>query len=261
MRIRIVAPALVGALALGTVALPASAFAATPKPVITHASATTLVLGLTGKATESIRITATDPAGIKSIKAVPYSAYATAHGYKVTLSDFAKVSALPVISRSATGETAGESDTETYNVKTMQLPNGVAGMVFDVAVLVTGKDGRTTLDAKATSFALFKRADALTAKPSATAVHKGASLTVKGQLNRADWSRFTWGGYAGRWVALQFRAAGSQQWTFVRWVRTGSTGALSTTLHDNRSGSWRYVYGGDAASGAATSAATWVAVK
>jgi hypothetical protein len=260
MRIRIVAPALVGALALSTVAMPASAFAATPKPVITHASATTLVLGLTGKFTQTIRISATDAAGIKSIKAVPWPAKATAAGYPITASDVASSLALPVVSRTATGETAGVSDTETYNTKSMHFPDSFAGTVFDIAVLVTGKDGTTTFNPKAGTFS-FKRADILTAKASASSVRKGASLTVKGQLNRADWEKFAWRGYAGRWVALQFRASSSSKWTFVRWVRTTSTGALSTTLHDSRSGSWRYVYGGDAASGAATSAATTVTVK
>jgi hypothetical protein len=261
MRIRIAAPTLVGALALGTLAVPTAASAATPAPVITHASATTLVLGLTGKATETIRISATDPAGIKSIKALPWPDKSAAAGYPITAADVASSPALPVISRTATGETAGGSDTETYNVKTMQIPNSIAGMVFDIAVLVTGKDGKTTFVPKAATFTLFKRADALTAKPSAATVRKGTYLSVKGQLNRADWEKDAWRGYAGRWVALQFRKAGSRTWTTVRWVRTSSTGALSASVRNSLSGSWRYIYNGDAASGAASSATTWVTVK
>ncbi|MEY9844227.1 hypothetical protein [Streptacidiphilus sp. MAP5-3] len=261
MRIRIAAPTLVGALALGTLAVPTAASATTPSPVITHASATTLVLGLTGKASEVIRISATDPDGIASVKALPWPDNAAAGGESITAADLASSPALPVVSRTSTGETAGMTDTETYNVKTMQIPDAMAGMVFDIAVLVNGKDGRTTFTPKAGTFTMFARADALTVKPSAATVRNGAYLAVKGQLNRADWEKFAWRGYAGRWVALQFRRAGSSTWTTVRWVRTSSTGALSTSVRDSRSGSWRYVYGGDATSGATVSASAWVTVK
>ncbi|MEZ0070582.1 hypothetical protein ABIA32_006635 [Streptacidiphilus sp. MAP12-20] len=262
MRIRIAAPVLVGALTLAALAAPTAACAATATgaPVITGASATTMVLGLTGRATQVLRISATDAAGIKSIRAIPWPEAAVAKGYKVTAAEVASSNPLPAVSHTATTETAGLTDTMNYNVEQMHIPNALAGSVYDIAVLVTGKNGKTTFTAKAGTFS-FKRADTLNAKASATTVRKGSYLTVNGQLTRANWDRFAWQGYASRWVALQFRTTGTSTWNTVTWVRSTSSGAVTAAVRDYRSGTWRFVYAGDTASGATASAATWVTVK
>ncbi|MHA6760480.1 DUF5707 domain-containing protein [Streptacidiphilus sp. PAMC 29251] len=259
MRIAIAAPVLAGALVLGALAVPSAAFAATAKPVITKASGSSLTVGLSGTYKLTLAVSAKDASGIKSIKVLPLPvALLKAYG-PITAADVADGGeALKIHSATATTATASETATEKAVRGDMPL-NEEAG-AWQLAVLVTAKDGSTTFNAKAATFAL-KRADRLTAKVSATKVRKGANLTVRGQLNRANWDTFAYQGYGAQQVRLEFRKTGGKTWTTVKWVKSGRTGALSTTVKDSAGGSWRYVYGGNGTSGAAASAQTWVGLK
>jgi hypothetical protein len=263
MRVCIAAPALAGALVLGAVAVPTAAFATTAKPVISKATSLSATLGLSGTITLGVTVSAKDASGIKAIYAEPYPlAYAKEPGAVPTAGDLTSDAAdnlLKVKSHTATTQTAGVTDTEKFTKAGDLPPNEVAG-TLGVAVLVVAKDGSTTYNAKATTFS-WKRADKLTSKVSATKVVKGANLTVKGQLNRANWTKDTYQGYAAQGVSLEFRKTGSTVWTTVKVVQSGKTGALSATVKDSKSGSWRYVFVGNSTSGAAASAASTVGLK
>ena len=189
MRIRIAAPVLVGALALGAVALPTAASAATAAPVITKAAAPSVVLGLRGKVTLAVTVSASDAGGVKAIYAEPYpAAFYKAHGRTPTAAEVKDAdNLLKVKASTATTQTAGLSVTENVTTNADLPPNALAG-AWGIAVLVVATDGSTTFNVKATTFS-FKRADTLTAKVSATKVRKGANLTVKGLLKRANWDK------------------------------------------------------------------------
>ncbi|WP_152627874.1 hypothetical protein [Streptacidiphilus neutrinimicus] len=257
MPIRTAAPALVGALALAAVAAPGTAFAATQpvKPQITHAAVTSLNMGLTGKVTFAVNISAKDAKGVASIKALPYSL--AAHAVP-TQSDVAKEpgSSLPTLSRTATTLTVGASD--VINVAVDRFPNEIAG-TYGVAILVTAKDGSTTFEAKGASYR-WTRADVLSAKPTAGTVRKGALLTVKGLLDRADWNKRVWAGNGGQVVLLQLRNA-KGAWVTKASAKTAANGSVSVSVRDYASGSWRLVYGGNAVSGAAVSGSSYVTAK
>ncbi|QMU70480.1 hypothetical protein [Streptacidiphilus sp. P02-A3a] len=262
MRVPIAASVLTGVLALGAVAVPTTAFAATAKPVITKAVSQSVVLGLSGTVTLGVTVTAADASGIKAIYAEPYPVALAAQAHAVpTAADLKGDPAddlLKVRSHTATTQTAGIRVSEKVP-SSAGLPNDVAG-VWGVAVLVVAKDGATTFNAKATSYT-WQRADKLTAKTSATQLRKGAALTVKGQLNRVDWAAHAYRGYAARPVLLQFRKSGSAAWTTAGRITSSRTGALSATVKDNATGYWRFVFTGNSTSGQAASTPIRVSVK
>ena len=263
MRISIAAPALAGALVLGAVAVPTAAFAATAAPVITKVVSPSLTLGLHGKITLGVTVTATDAKGIKAIYAEPYPLNLSKQEHAVpTLADLkadASDDLLKVKSHTATSQTAGITATENVT-KPSQLPPNILAGAWGVAVLVVANDGTSTFKAQAGTFD-WKRADTLSSKVSATRVHKGGKLTVTGRLNRVNWDKRVYQGYGAQTVRLEFRKTGAKTWTTVKLVKSSKTGTLSATVKDSTGGSWRYVYAGNSTSGAASSAQTWVGLK
>ena len=263
MRIRTAAPALAAALVVGAVAVPTAAFATTAKPVITKAVSPSAVLGLGGSVTLGVTVSAKDASGIKAIYAEPYPlAFAKDPGSVPTAADLKSDAAddlLKVKSHTATTLTAGLTETDQFTKSGGLPPNELAG-TWGVAVLVVAKDGSSTFKAQATTYH-WRRADKLTSTVSATKVKKGAKLTVKGQLNRANWTKGVYQGYAAQGVSLEFRKTGAKTWTTVKVVTSSKTGALSATVTDTKAGSWRYAYVGNGSSGAASSAASTVGLK
>lgn len=88
---------------------------------------------------------------------------------------------------------------------------------------------------------------------------RGQKLKIAGKLFLADWSADAYVPYADRKVRLQFRPTG-KSWQNVAWVRTNAKGWARTTVTAKQTGTWRYVFPGDATAGKATSGADHVKV-
>jgi hypothetical protein len=258
MRTRIAAPALLGALALTALAAPGTASAATApaKPVVTSATMTSFAPGLTGVLKPSLRVSAFDAKGVKSIKVLPIPDPMAAH---ITAKDLAELGITPTtLHRTRTTLTVGATLPFDAASGKDRLPDAVAGH-WTIMVLVTGNDGHITFAPHAGGFTV-KRADVLSAKADAAKVHKGATVTFKGRLNRADWDKGVWAGNGGQTVQLQFRNSHGA-WVTKAVARTSATGAVNISARDYASGSWRVLYNGNAVSGAAVSGAGFVVVK
>ncbi|MEU3823795.1 hypothetical protein [Streptomyces sp. SID161] len=91
-------------------------------------------------------------------------------------------------------------------------------------------------------------------------VVKGKTLTITGKLAHADWDTHAYLGRAGTPVALQFRPDGGS-YTTVKTVRTGTGGALKTTVTANAGGAWRWYYAGDSTTAGVAAVGDAVAVK
>ncbi|MFG2464668.1 hypothetical protein ACGFXB_04215 [Streptomyces canus] len=89
-----------------------------------------------------------------------------------------------------------------------------------------------------------KPAAQLTTDASPEPVAKGAQLTVKGKLARANWEDLKYHGYPGRAVKLQFRAAGTAHYRTVKAVKTDNVGRLSTKVTATSAGSRRWYFPG-----------------
>ncbi|WP_406837300.1 hypothetical protein ACICHK_15055 [Streptomyces sp. AHU1] len=109
--------------------------------------------------------------------------------------------------------------------------------------------------------AQVKRAARLTANATPEPVKKGATLTVKGALTRADWNSGKYAGYKGQSVVLQFKAKGATAYKAVKTVTSGTAGALSTTVKASTDGTYRYAFAGTATTGTATATGDYVDVR
>lgn len=117
-------------------------------------------------------------------------------------------------------------------------------------------------DADAVNLPLqVKRAVRVTVNASPEPVAAGRTLTVTGQVTRANWNTHTYQGYGGRTVSLQFKAAGASSYTTVKKVTSSGTGALRTTVKATKPGTWRWTYYGNSTSGAKSSTGDYVAVR
>jgi hypothetical protein len=90
-------------------------------------------------------------------------------------------------------------------------------------------------------------------------IDRGDTLTVRGRLQLDG--RLGWDGYAGREVAILFRADGSSRWTRVAGDRTDADGRFSADTAAVRSGSWRAEFGGDHGAEGVSSPADHVTVR
>ncbi|MGX2995411.1 calcium-binding protein [Streptomyces sp. JNUCC 64] len=105
-----------------------------------------------------------------------------------------------------------------------------------------------------------KRAAKLTTNASPEPVRRGATITVKGDLTRADWGTLKYGGFASGAVKLQFKKAGGT-WKTVKTVSADSRGKVKTTVKASSDGSYRFTYGGSSTTGGVTSAADRIDVR
>ncbi|MGX2995409.1 calcium-binding protein [Streptomyces sp. JNUCC 64] len=105
-----------------------------------------------------------------------------------------------------------------------------------------------------------KRAAKLTANASPEPVRRGATITVKGDLTRADWGTLKYGGFVSGAVKLQFKKTGGS-WATVKTVAADSQGKVKTTVKASVDGEYRFTYGGSSTTGGVTSAADRIDVR
>ncbi|WP_330339242.1 hypothetical protein [Streptomyces sp. NBC_00557] len=108
---------------------------------------------------------------------------------------------------------------------------------------------------------LVQRYSKLTTTVSSTSVYKGKTFTVSGKLSRANWDDNLYHGYANQPVKLQFRKSGTTTYTTVKTVYTDSYGNLKTSATANYSGYWRYSFAGTTTTPAVSATGVYVGVK
>ncbi|MGW3648500.1 hypothetical protein [Streptomyces sp. NPDC000878] len=92
-------------------------------------------------------------------------------------------------------------------------------------------------------------------------VRKGATITVKGTLTRANWNTNKYGGYVGAPVTLQFKKTGATAFTTVKTVKTGAAGALKTTVKASVDGTYRFAFAGSTTTAPITAVGDVIDVK
>ncbi|MET9530554.1 hypothetical protein ABZY02_08280 [Streptomyces sp. NPDC006649] len=156
--------------------------------------------------------------------------------------------------------------TETFQVRPGSFkssvdvdPNELAG-TWQVNATVQAKDGDYWIHDSLAHFD-FKRASTLTTDATPEPVAKGAKLTVRGKLARANWNDLKYHGYSKQNVRLQFKKTGAAGYSTVKTVQTSSTGTLSTTVTATASGTWRWNFSGTHTTMAITSAGDAVKLR
>jgi hypothetical protein len=125
---------------------------------------------------------------------------------------------------------------------------------------VLSKDGNITEKEKASTTHL-QRLSRLTVNATPEPVKKGATLTVTGKLDRANWDTAKYAGYSTQSVTLQFRKKTSTAYSTVKTVKTSTTGALKTTTKSTVDGAYRYSFAGTTTTPAVIAAGDGIDVK
>ncbi|WP_028811080.1 hypothetical protein [Streptomyces flavidovirens] len=247
MRIRATVAAVSGALALSALAVPAAQAdgghgdTAITKVVVNGGK--NVVVGTTEVRTFTVAVTAADDSGIS--------------GADLALNGPGFGSLEP-----ADVDCLDNTCTGTFSVDPrvdLAYANEKAGTWY-VDAWLNAEDGDYVWKQKAASFKL-QRQSTLSVNAAPEPVVKGKPITVTGKLARANWETFTYAGYTGQPVKLEFRKAGTSTYTTLKTVTTNGTGALKTTATAASDGYWRYAFAGTTTTPAFTTAGDYVDVR
>ncbi|QFQ98280.1 calcium-binding protein [Streptomyces phaeolivaceus] len=277
MRIRATVAAVSGALALSALAVPAaqadeapgSLAAVTPFGAVadevvgdtvikkvTVNGGKDIVVGTSKKKSVTISVTATDPSGIEDGYAFLWK------GNDIDSGDV--VGAMVPDAETGTCTTVNAT-TSTCKVTVVADPkdniysNVLAGK-WHVFAGAAANDGDYNIREKYSSVSV-KREAALTTNAAPEPVKKGKTITVTGKLTRANWDTLKFAGYTSQSVKLQFKKKGTSTYKDVKTIKSGSGGALKTTVKAGVDGSYRFVFAGTSTTPAVTSTADAIDVK
>ncbi|MGW7052152.1 DUF5707 domain-containing protein [Streptomyces sp. NPDC054887] len=275
MRIRATVAAVTGALALSALVAPAATAVDAPKPgrlaafagqapaddVVGDTKITNvvvnggkdIVLGTTNPKTITVSVTATDASGINdAFVALWHGTADNVDGYLIPNEETATCTAV-----NATTSTC--KLTITIDPQLDLYMNSLAG-TWKVEAAAEGNDADYIWkDAYKTH--RVQRFSKLTVNASPEPVVKGKTITVTGKLSRANWETYTYAGYTGQPVKLQFRKAGTSTYTTLKTVTSSSTGSLKSTVTAASDGYFRYSFAGTSTTPAVSAAGDYVDVR
>ncbi|WP_328399202.1 calcium-binding protein [Streptomyces sp. NBC_00390] len=257
MRMRATGAALVGALALTALVVPAAqAGAAEVETKITKVvvnGGKDVVLGTRAEKTVTVSLTATHPDGIEQGRLYLWHDDGTGKADNI------------VFGNEDWGTCTEIDDTTSICKQTITFDplltpgrNEHAG-TWRVSAWAMAPGGQDTRDE--TKTVRIQRASKLTVNAGPEPVTKGRKITTTGKLTRANWDEGSYKGYTNQPVKLQFRKAGTSTYTTVKTVRTNSTGNLSTTVTASKDGYWRWSFAGTTTTPAVNTTGDYVDVR
>ncbi|MFD8589496.1 DUF5707 domain-containing protein [Streptomyces sp. NPDC059637] len=212
-----------------------------------------IVADATTPETVTVSVTATDPTGIHDARVELWRGTDWANPDAVVLPDQDLADCVPA------GDTAATCSLTITLDQYRWLQNSDAG-TWKVSVWAWADgDGYAFEEARTTT--RLQRYSKLTANASPEPVKKGATLTVSGNLTRANWDTQVYAGYTNQPVKLQFRKAGTDTYSTVKTVYTGSGGALKTTVTASADGYWRWNFAGTSTTPAVKATGDYVDVQ
>ncbi|WP_445394943.1 calcium-binding protein [Streptomyces sp. LE64] len=150
----------------------------------------------------------------------------------------------------------------TFNVdpRAYDISNEEAGN-WRSELFIASTDYASTLSSSNIKTVKILRAAKLTANASPEPVRRNATITVTGDLTRANWDTRKYAGYTSQPVKLQYKKNGSSTWTTLKTVKTDRYGKLRTTVKATADGSYRYSFAGTSTTPAVNSSADYVDVR
>ena len=278
MRIRATVAAVSGALVLSAFAVPAAQAADVTSGKATFSSAT--AAGTATAATldvtfSSVKVNAGKAVVVPATGSVKFSiTYKVTHAASLKSSDFETI---PVIYHGtdinsseygvAPDDLATCTDTSstvesckaTLSASREDVVNSIAG-TWQAGAIAFDQDGNPTFGNNLGKVSV-QRLSKLTVNAAPEPVKKGKTITVTGNLTRANWDAKKYSGYSTQPVKLQFRKKNSSTYTTVKTIKTTSTGALKTTVKATVDGYFRYSFAGTATTPAVNATGDYVDVK
>lgn len=167
----------------------------------------------------------------------------------------------------------GPNFVDSYDLDKVETSNGVT--TYDTGLRISPGDlpnaeagrwtsyvtawGPKTAEGPGPSFRVL-RAAKLTTNATPEPIRKGADLTIKGSLTRANWDSLTYRGYGNRVVDLQRRSANGS-YRVVKHVTSAANGSLRTTVTATADACYRFVFAGSSTTARTTSKGDCVDVR
>ncbi|WP_320780107.1 calcium-binding protein [Streptomyces sp. CRN 30] len=258
MRIRATVAAVSGALALSALAVPVAhaddSYGDTRMSNVVVNGGAAVVLGPTAKKTIKVTFTATDNSGIYAAHVALYRGSLdkpSGHLLPDAAQGLAKCTKVTGTKSTCVADFTLQPGFEPENSQAGTWKTyGLAGAVDDDFV---EKDNLRT-------FKILRDTN-LTTDATPEPVKKGKTLTVTGKLTRANWDRSVYEGYTGQSVKLQFKKKGSSAYKTLKTVKSGTGGAVKTTVKASVDGTYRYIFSGSANAGSVSAKGDVIDVK
>ncbi|GGU05128.1 hypothetical protein [Streptomyces coeruleorubidus] len=106
-----------------------------------------------------------------------------------------------------------------------------------------------------------QRYSKLTVNAGPEPVYKGKTITSTGKLSRANWEDNAYHGYTNQPVKFQFRKAGTSTYTTVKTVYSDQYGNLKATATATYDGYWRFSFAGTTTTPAVSATGDYVDVR
>ncbi|MFD8967350.1 DUF5707 domain-containing protein [Streptomyces sp. NPDC059568] len=213
-----------------------------------------IVVSATGSKKVSLSITASDNSGIAAAVGVLWTGKnlddPNSNGFNQN-EELATCKAVNATTSTCTG---------TFTLTAKQLRN-IDATNWNVLVIAAGYDDEDITIKESVSKVKVQRESKLTVNAAPEPVKKGGTITVTGNLTRADWDKNKYVGFGTQSVVLQFRKKSSTAYTNVKGVKSSSTGALKTTVKASEDGYYRWNYLGIASTAPVAVAGDYIDVK
>ncbi|WP_436738270.1 calcium-binding protein [Streptomyces sp. BBFR102] len=213
-----------------------------------------IVLGTTKLKTVSVSVTASHASGIADAYVYLW------HGSTPEKADGVMWQSEGYASCEASSATTSTCKMSVLADPQWDLINSLAGSWNVLVGVDAANDTDFTWNPKAAKTRV-QRASRLETNATPEPVKKGKTLTVKGTLSRANWDTWKYAGYTQQSVKLQFKKKGAASYSTVKTVKSGSKGALKTTVKAASDGYWRWSFAGTSTTPAIKSKADYVDVK
>ncbi|MFF3375672.1 hypothetical protein ACFYXF_22320 [Streptomyces sp. NPDC002680] len=265
MRIRATVAAVSGALALSAFAVPAAHAASAPDVTFTKVTINNgkpIVAKATGTATVPVTYTFKHAEGLDissdKLLVLPFLYVGTVDVDKVRLGgeDPATCTATSTTTASCKSTFALHTSGEDARLRNTDARTWKVGAV---AVDIAGEgEYKAQGDLGTTQIKFHSK---LNTDATPEPVRKGATITVKGTLTRANWNTNKYGGYVNAPVTLQFKKTGASTYTTVKTVKAGAAGALKTTVKASVDGTYRFAFAGSTTTAPITAIGDVIDVK
>ncbi|MFE4831960.1 calcium-binding protein [Streptomyces sp. NPDC056672] len=211
-----------------------------------------IMVGSTGKASVTVKLTASDPNGISDAGGILY------HGTDVNHNDWGVT--LPSCGKHLVTTYTCAFALKSTSARHFGVSKNAQAGTWKMWAYAIGADGDYRFRDPAKTFKVL-RATKLTANAAPEPVKKGKTITVTGSLTRADWEGHKDIGYGSQSVVLQFRKAGTTNYVNVKGIKSTSTGSLKTTVTAATDGYYRFTYAGSATAGAVSATGDSIDVR
>ncbi|WP_042398652.1 hypothetical protein [Streptacidiphilus carbonis] len=207
-----------------------------------------IVLGPSGDVAFGFSITAEDDSGIGSVD-----------GVGLWGSDYGALrsSAVTCTAKSATVSVC--TGTSSVDVTRQQIYDDMAGSWY-VQATAHGRDGDRRTETKAGTFGILK-AGRLSSFGAPRAAPRGATISISGLLERAQWKTQQWAPSPDQTVRLEFCAKGCTTPQTVATVDSDGQGQFTARVRAEHTGTYTWVYPGTAWAEPLSSYAVQVTVR